>query len=493
MQKKLSLHHLLLLATLPLCSFAQITSESESNNTLATADGPMGSGVAVSGNISSTTDADWFTFNTGGAGSITVSLSHANRRNFDIYLYKSTGGAVASSTSTANSSSLTYSATAAEAYFVEVRRVSGTGSYTVTASFPGGSNPTPTPTPTATPTPTPTPGGDLGPRPAKPGGFKNYLTGNTADSGKTPVNGPAILLMGGNFEVDSAFANRAYPINNGGDIVVLRTSGTNGYNDYLYNLVSGSLQPDSVETIIVDTVSKANSDYVDWVIKTAEMIHIAGGDQAVYLNTWKDTKVESALTYAYNRGAVISGLSAGTAVLGEYQYDPDGVLGIYSSEAASNICHPNMVISNGFLEVPLLQNLISDSHFSQRNRMGRLMSFIAYINNPALAPTEDNITGIGVDEDTSLFIDRNGMATADGSFGVYILRKNAGTTYDRISCGQTLKITNMSRTKLTAGQTFNLNTGSTTGTTTNISIDGGSCTYSFTQEANCFYSPANVY
>ncbi|MGF1572809.1 MAG: Type 1 glutamine amidotransferase-like domain-containing protein [Sumerlaeia bacterium] len=480
-----------LLLVLPISLSAQITSESENNNSDTTADGPLGSGVNVTGSISNNSDVDWYKFNVGGPGTITITLNHNSRRDFDLFLYKSTGGAVATAETSNRPEVLTYTATSAEEYFLKVQRYSGRGNYNFTATFPTGGEGSPTPTPTATPTPTPS--GGLGPRPAKPSNQVSYITGNSADSGKSPVNGPGLLLMGGNFDIDEGFLNRAYPVANGGDVVVLRSSGTNGYNSYLYNLTSGSLKPDSVETIVVDSVTKANSAYVEWVIKSAEFVYIAGGDQSDYLNFWKDTKVESAIRYAYDQGGVIGGISAGCAVQGEFIYDPDGINGIYSSEAASNICHPNMNISNGFTNLGLGANIITDTHFSQRNRMGRLMAFMALITNPTISPTDSVVTGVGVDEDTSMFIDKNGVGHVDGDFAVYVLRKTSGTTYNRVNCGQTLRITNMSRTKLTAGDTFNFTTGSNTGSTINISIDGSSCSYSFTQGADCFYTPANVY
>ena len=504
MTSKLSLLALTLLLSSPLALQAQITAESENNNTESAADGPLTSGVKVTGSIGSTSDVDWYKFNVGGSGTVSVSLNHTTGRDFDVFLYRSTGSYVASGQTSNRPETCSYiSATTPEVYYVKVTRFSGTGAYDLTVTFPTGSSPTPTPTatptptPTATatptPTPTPTPTGGFGPRPTKPTNQTSWITGNAADSSKQPVNGPGILLMGGNFDVDEAFLNRAYPVANGGDVVVLRSSGTNGYNDYLFNLTTGTLKPDSVETIVVDTVTKANSAYVEWVLQTAEFVYIAGGDQADYLNFWDNTKVETAIEAAYARGAVIGGISAGCAVMGENIYDPDGVSGIYSSEAASNPCHPNMIVSTGFLDFPLTANMITDTHFAQRNRMGRLMAFMAYIVNPSLPPTDTVVRGVGVDEDTCLFINKDGIGTVDGDFAAYILNRTGSTGYNQVSCGSALNITNMSRTKLTAGQTYNFNTGATTGTTTNISINGSSCTYTFTQEANCFYSPVNVY
>lgn len=306
-------------------------------------------------------------------------------------------------------------------------------------------------------------------RPSKPGGLTVYLTGNSADSSRQPVNGPGVLLMGGNYDIDEAFINRAYPIVNGGDVVVLRTNKSSGYNNYLYNLVSGTLKPDSVETIVVDSRTKANSAYVKWAVETAEFVWIAGGDQSVYLNNWQDTATETAIKTVYNRGGVIGGISAGCAVAGEFMYDPDGVSGVTSSEAIANPYRSSMIISTGFLDLPLMDNIITDTHFYQRGRMGRSMAFMARLRQDGRTAS---ITGISVDEDTSVFIDRNRVATVDGDFSAYILREDASTVRTRVQSGQSLIYEGVLRTRLTVGDTFNLNTGASNRTAIRLDVDG---------------------
>lgn len=447
----------------PLAALA-ITAESESNDTESTADGPLLSGTAVSAGMSTSTDVDWFYFDLATTGTISLSLDHATGRDFDWALYKSTGSAVATGASSRIPETGSYSATSTGRYFVKVTSYSGSGSYTLNVTYPTGSG-----------------GGSTGPRPSKPGALKTWITGNAADSSRQPVGGPALLLMGGGVENDDGFTQRAFPVANGGDVVILRTSGSNGYNDYLYNLVSGTLKPDSVETMVVDTRTKANSDYVDWVIRTAELVFIAGGDQSDYLNQWQGTKVQSALQAAYARGAVIGGTSAGLAVQGEFIYDPDGVTAVTSAEALANPYRSGMLFSSGFLDTPLMNDVITDSHFAQRDRMGRLLAFMARLR-------QDNrtarIIGLGVDETTSLFVDRNGAAVADGNGAVYIVEEDANTQRVQVTSGQPLVYRYLQRTKLTDGQTFDFGTGAHTGTRTTISVDGRNGTP---------FSPANPY
>ena len=74
--------------------------------------------------------------------------------------------------------------------------------------------------------------------------FSYYLTGNAADVATATEFG--VGLMGGGTDVDAVFtwmSDRA----GGGDFVVIRASGADGYNQYVYDL--GDF--DSVETLVL--------------------------------------------------------------------------------------------------------------------------------------------------------------------------------------------------------------------------------------------------
>ena len=432
-------------------SLAGINSESENNNSESRADGPIEPSATVTGSLSTRRDVDWFYFDLLTSGSIDISLDHHSGRDFDWDLYAETGPAVASGASSRIPETGSYAATSAGRYFLKLSSYSGSGNYWLDVSYDSAG------------------GGGSDPRPSKPSNLQNWISGDAEDAGVEPVGGPAMLLMGGNFDIDEAFVNRAYPVLNGGDVVVLRTSGSNGYNDYLYNLVSGSLKPNSVETLLVDTVSKANSDYVEWVVRNAELIYFAGGDQSEYLNAWKGTRLESAVRSAYGRGAVVGGISAGLAIQGEHVYDPDGVTAVISSEVLANPYHPNVMFSHDFLQLPLMQGFITDTHFQQRDRMGRLLGFMARLRQDGLT---QQVIGLGIDEDSALFIDKNGMATADGDSAVYVIEESGSTSRDQVQPGQPLIYSNLRRTKLVAGQWFNFANSSHNGSAVNLSVDG---------------------
>lgn len=334
------------------------------------------------------------------------------------------------------------------------------------------------------PPPPPPPDNGLPPPPAiraaKPSGLVTYLTGNNAYSTRPTVGGPGVLMMGGGAEVDAAFVNDAYPVANGGDIVVLRTTGTSGYNAYLYTDIPAlipaalrpALQPDSVETLIVDSVAKANSAYVAETVTYANLIFIAGGDQSAYLNFWKGTALETALRNAYARGAVIGGTSAGMAVNGEWIYDPDGVTAATSATAVANPYNSAMLFSTDFLDLPIAFDVVAETHFANRDRMGRVLAFMARLRQDGVPA----ITGVALDEGTSFYInpDRLGTFRRQGTAGAgYILRENASTQRVRVAPGQSLIYRNVQRTKLTtSGDTFHLTTGASNRAPTTVSVEG---------------------
>jgi len=81
----------------------------------------------------------------------------------------------------------------------------------------------------------------------------------------------------------------------GGDVVVLRSAGTEAYNTYMYTDLG--IPVNSVETIIIDTRAKASIAAIATKIRNAEALFISGGDQATYVSYWKDTPVEDAINY----------------------------------------------------------------------------------------------------------------------------------------------------------------------------------------------------
>src|SRR5688572_8931584 len=246
-------------------------------------------------------------------------------------------------------------------------------------------------------------------------GFEAFIVGNPADAPPAPTLSPGLVLMGGGTDVDAAFqwmCQRA----GGGDFVVIRTTGTDAYNPYIQELCP---QMDSVETIIITSVTGANAAYVSNQIQNAEALWIAGGDQSTYVNLWRGTAVQSGVNFLLNyKLATVGGTSAGLAVLSQFIYT--GAVGsVTSSQALANPFHRYVTLDRDLFQSSLRLNKLYDSHFVTRDRMGRSLVFLARIVNNGWAAQP---RGIGIDEETALLVVPDGGATMVGTGAAYFLQ-----------------------------------------------------------------------
>src|SRR6266576_2232206 len=118
--------------------------------------------------------------------------------------------------------------------------------------------------------------------------YKYFRLGNPSDISTKPTAG--IAMMGGGSDLDEAF-RWLCDKGNGGDFLILRARGDDDYNPYVKKLC----KVNSVATLIIANREAAEDPAVAEIIHKAEVLFIAGGDQANYIRGWKGTPVESAL------------------------------------------------------------------------------------------------------------------------------------------------------------------------------------------------------
>ncbi len=260
--------------------------------------------------------------------------------------------------------------------------------------------------------------------------YSYYVTGNAGDKVvNLPATSSGLALVGGGTDVDEVFKWMGTKAN-GGDFLVIRATGTNAYNRYIDGLVPSL---DSVATLIIPDLAAAMHPDVKRIISEAESIFIAGGDQGDYVKFWDETPVEQEIYNAVGRNAPIGGTSAGLAVLGEIDFsaipgtitsadallnpDDDRISGGLDSrflspeESAVYPDKPAVPMNNTILKY--MDNLITDSHFMQRDREGRLLTFMASMDARDLVPGLPR--AIGVNEQTALLIENDGMAKVVGN------------------------------------------------------------------------------
>lgn len=255
--------------------------------------------------------------------------------------------------------------------------------------------------------------------------YSTWLTGSAVDLATDPQGG--VCLMGGATEHDNAmrwFLQRA----NGGDVLVLRASGEDGYNDYLFSELGVAVN--SVLTIRFNEASAAQDPYIHERIRKAEAIWFAGGDQWNYVSYWRDTPIDSLVNLAVaERHIVIGGTSAGMAILGGVYFSAEHG-SVTSGQALAAPYSTNMTVSHEpFLEVPWLTEVITDTHYDNPDRRARHMTFMAR----AITDHEVDVLGIACNEYVAVCVDTAGMAHVFGEWPdyeeyAYFIQANCATT-----------------------------------------------------------------
>ena len=259
------------------------------------------------------------------------------------------------------------------------------------------------------------------------------LDGNAEDV-KPQLMGPVYNLGGGDKDVDRAIqwtidrVRGCEDCSTKIDLVVLRFltdtdqkvwerdgEEPNLKGDYLgyHELLPSEDSPpklqglDSIETFVFSNPARQDADDAEIAkaIEQAEVVFFAGGDQCKYTRNFKRTAIESAVESVQAKGGAIGGTSAGAMIQGEWIFNAcsDAVT---SNDALADP-YEDILFTDNLFPWSALKGTIVDTHFYQDDRMGRAMTFVARLLRDGMT---DRALAIGIDEDTSLVIDRQGIA-----------------------------------------------------------------------------------
>lgn len=196
-----------------------------------------------------------------------------------------------------------------------------------------------------------------------------------------------------------------------------------------------------VDNIKVLNVTTRDDSYLEEninLIKEAVLVFFTGGDQLRITSLLGGTPIYDEMEKACVEGCYFVGTSAGASVMSGTM-----IVGGENEESPRK-CTLKMAPGLGFLE-----NVIIDQHFAQRGRIGRLLAGIS--QNP-------EILGIGIDEDTAIVINPDGVLQVIGSGAVYIT-DGREITYTNVSeqhQDEPLSMFNVRLHVLTPGKKFNL-------------------------------------
>lgn len=171
-------------------------------------------------------------------------------------------------------------------------------------------------------------------------------------------------------------------------------------------------------------------------ILNADGIFMSGGDQRRLMESLWETEAARAMHTAFHlRGCCIGGTSAGAAALSRQMLAIGDTPVLPQKEAVS------LDIGLGFIS-----NAIVDQHFSERRRLGRLLS--------ALAQRPDML-GVGIDENTALLIERGRGIEIIGQGAVTLVDgRQMQSNFQDIDERQSLEMLNVRLHLLPAGHRY---------------------------------------
>ena len=279
--------------------------------------------------------------------------------------------------------------------------------------------------------------------------LETFSVGDTETETPDPVQ-PGLLLIGGgehNPDAMGWFLERA----GHGHIVVLRASMSTDVADEIYRVLHGAV---SVETFVFHHREAAADTHMLARLAAADGIFIAGGEQSNYVRYWKNTEVARLLDAHVAAGKPLAGTSAGLAILGEYLFSAMTPARVTSELALNNPMSSDVTIDTDFLHFLVLKGFITDSHFDKRQRLGRLIAFMARADALA-ARIGASVNGLGIDENTALAVLPNGDAQVysdDPSLGAAWVHEVSATPVR----GKTLETGTLKVTYLGVQSRFNL-------------------------------------
>ncbi|WP_257388767.1 cyanophycinase [Tahibacter caeni] len=231
-------------------------------------------------------------------------------------------------------------------------------------------------------------------------GYTYYAIGDLAKPRPEPVQPGLMLVGGGDWPYDAFrwFVARA----GHGRIVILRASGDVEAQNEFFHDVGGIT---AAQTLVFTDRRAASDAEVLRIVREADGLFLAGGDQSNYVRFWKGTPLNAAIDAHVRAGKPIGGTSAGLAVLGAYAYGAMDGGSLTSPDALAEPAGPAVTLVGDFLHMPYLERVITDSHFGKRERQGRLITFLARL---AHEQKRSDLVGLGIDEYTALCIAGDG-------------------------------------------------------------------------------------
>jgi cyanophycinase len=224
------------------------------------------------------------------------------------------------------------------------------------------------------------------------------------------------------------------------DIVVIPTASQLQATGPRYERIFSELGAERVSSIDFDTRRDAEEPGRVARLQQATGVFFTGGNQLRLTTLLGGTLVAKTVRVLNAAGVPVAGTSAGAAFISEHMiaFGDEGTTPVAGSVRLA----PGLGLTNRF---------IIDQHFRQRDRLGRLLTALAY--NPFAV-------GIGLDEDTAAFIAPDNTVHVEGSGGITVVDAAdvQFSSMDSVAEGQPVCLLGVKLHLLVRGATFNLHT-----------------------------------
>jgi cyanophycinase len=222
------------------------------------------------------------------------------------------------------------------------------------------------------------------------------------------------------------------------DIVVLPTASRLADTGARYERIFAGLGAGRVES--VDFASRQDCDDPDRLrrLNEATGIFFTGGNQLSLSTALGGTPVARLLRVRNAQGVHVAGTSAGASFISEHMI-------AFGEEGASPVAG-SVRLAPG---LGLTNRVIIDQHFRQRDRIGRLLTALAY--NPFAV-------GIGLDEDTAAFISPANVLEVEGTGGITVIDASGleFSSMDQVAEGEPVCMLGIKLHLLVAGASYDL-------------------------------------
>jgi len=224
------------------------------------------------------------------------------------------------------------------------------------------------------------------------------------------------------------------------DIVVIPTASKMHETGPRYEALFRELGAASVSVMDFDTRRDCQEANRLERLDRATGIFFTGGNQLRLTALLGGTPVAQLIRKRNAAGVTVGGTSAGASILSEHM--------IAFGDEGSSVIAGSVRLAPG---LGLTNRFVIDQHFRERDRLGRLITALAY--NPFAI-------GIGLDEDTAVFIGPDETLEVEGSGGVTVVDASevSFSSADSVSEGQPVAVLGLKVHVLTPGTTFNLST-----------------------------------